>query len=354
MSASSESISRNLSKGLLEHYRPESKVLKKVDLIIQGNQKFLLTTHINSDADGVGSQIGLYHLLRSLKKECWILNNEPPPAIFSQTGGYSIIDHIQNHEMAVAELKEKIKGHFVFILDNSEIKRIGRVAELMEQAKCSWASIDHHLQPRNKFYCNDNSYAATCEFIWDLYHFYKIKIPKEAAIALYIGISADSGNFRYEKTSMRTHLAGGDLIGYGIPTDKIYRLLYEDQPVDRLHLIKRVLDSLVVNKELKYVLGEVRPKMTRRLELGSSSKDGLINLLISVRGVRVAALMSQTNKGHLKCSLRSIENINVVEIASLFGGGGHRNAAGFMIEEPYRKARKKVAQTIHNYLTNYQ
>ena len=173
-------------------------------------------------------------------------------------------------------------------------------------------------------------------------------------MALYIGLSADSGNFRYDKTSMRTHLAGGDLIGYGIPTDRIYRLLYEDQPVDRLHFIRRVLGSLVVNKELKYVLGEVRPKMTKGLELGGSFKEGLVNLFMAVRGIRLAALMSQTEKGYLKCSLRSIEDINVVEIASLFGGGGHRNAAGFMIEEPYRKAKKKVAQAIHDHLTNHE
>ena len=354
MLADSENISRNLSKDILDSYRPKSKVISKVASIIQANQKFLLTTHISSDADGVGSQIGLYHLLRSLKKECLVLNNEPPPAIFSQMGGHSIIDHIQNHETDIAELRAKIKGHFVFILDNSELNRTGKIADLIEQAGCSWASIDHHLQPDNKFYCNDNSYAATCEFIWDLYHFYKVKIPREAAIALYIGLSADSGNFRYEKTSMRTHLAGGELIGYGIPTDKIYRLLYENQPVDRLHLIKRVLGSLVVNKRLKYALGEVRPKMIRGLELGESPKDGLVNFLISVQGIRLAALMSQTKQGYLKCSLRSIENINTVEIASLFGGGGHRNAAGFMIEEPYRKARKKVIQAIHNYLTNDQ
>ena len=354
MSSISENINKNLSKSLLVHYRPQSKVIKKIDSFIQSNQKFLLTTHIDSDSDGVGSQIGLYYLLKSLKKKCWILNNEPPPAIFSEIGGHALVDCIQNYKTDISRLEEKTKGYFVFILDSSDFKRGADVAKLIERAGCSWASIDHHLLPPNKRFCNDDSYAATCEFIWDLYHYYKIKISKEAAFALYAGLSADSGNFRYEKTTMRTHLAGGELISYGIPIDKIYRLLYENQPVDRLFFLKRVLDSVIVNKKLKYAIGEVLPKTQKGLDLGESPKMGLVNILISVKGVRIAALMSKTNEGHLKCSMRSIEDINVAQIASLFGGGGHKNAAGLKIEESYKNARKKVIQAIHNYLQNYQ
>ena len=354
MSSVSKNINKDLSKNLLAHYKPQSKIIKKVDSLIQSNQKFLLTTHIDSDPDGVGSQIGLYYLLKKLKKKCWILNNEPPPAIFSEIGGYTLIDHIQNYEVDVSRLEEKVKDHFVFILDSSEFKRSAKVAELIERVGCSWASIDHHLLAPNKRFCNDDSYAATCEFVWDLYHYYKIQIQREAAFALYAGLSADSGNFRYEKTTMRTHLAGGELISHGIPTDKIYRLLYENQPVDRLYFLKKVLESVIINKKLKYAVAEVLPKTKKGLDLGPSPKEGLVNLLISVQGVQIAVLMSQTDEGYLKCSMRSIEGANVAQIASLFGGGGHRNAAGLKIEEPYKKARKKVIYAVHNYLKNYQ
>ena len=243
-----------------------------------------------------------------------------------------------------------MKGHFVLIVDSSEIERSGQVAAAFREAGCDFATIDHHILKAKKNYCIDAGYAATCEIIWDLYHYFKIPIPRLAAVALYMGLVSDSGNFRFNKTSFRTHLAGAELIGYGIDTDRIYRTLYEDFPIDRLRLLKKVFKSLDINSELGYVVGEVLPSMKKDLELGDSGNEGIINQFLAVKGIHIAALLSKTDENHLKSSLRSVGDIDVAKIAKQFGGGGHPNAAGLKIEENYRTAKKKLLQSIQKAL----
>ena len=345
-------LSKNFSRDLLSNYQSKSKIIKKIATYIDRCQYFLLTTHIRSDADGVGSQIGLYYLLKKLKKKCWVLNNEPPGEKFISHLDHKVVDDINsyNDQESWLRMLSKMKPYFVFILDSSEIERSGRVGEAFSQSKCSYATIDHHVLKPKKNYCIDSSYAATCEIIWDLYRYFKIPIPTPAALSLYIGLIADSGNFRFNKTSFRTHLAGADLISTGIDTDGVYRLLYEDFPIDRLFLLKRIFKTVKINSKLGYVIGEILPKTKRGLELGDSSTEGIVNQLLAAKGVYIAALASKTDEGHLKCSLRSIGDTNVAKIAQEFGGGGHNNASGLKISERYTSAKKKLISSIEKNL----
>ena len=327
-------------------------MLKKVASYINKHQNFLITTHVKSDPDGIGSQIGLYYLLKKLKKKCWVLNNEAPGKKLVKHLDHEIIDNISYYnEENWSELIHKMKKYFVFIVDSSEVQRSAQVGKAFIQAKCDFATIDHHILKPKQNYCVDPSYAATCEIIWDIYHHFNVRIPKPAALSLYTGLVADSGNFRFNKTSFRTHLAGADLISYGIDTDYIYRLLYESFPVDRLHLLKKIFKTLKVNTKLGYVIGEVFPKMKKNLTLGDSSTEGIVNQLLAVEGIRIAALLSKTDEGHLKCSLRSIGNTNVAQIAQEFDGGGHHNASGLKIQEHYKIAKKKLVRSIEKSLS---
>ena len=83
-------ISRQLSKELLPKYKADSPVLKKVAQYIKKNKNFVLTTHIGADADGIGSQLGLYYLLKALKKSCIIINNEKGQLILPLFYSYSL------------------------------------------------------------------------------------------------------------------------------------------------------------------------------------------------------------------------------------------------------------------------
>jgi bifunctional oligoribonuclease and PAP phosphatase NrnA len=337
------SISAATAKSVLKGYKPSAKVLPKIARLINANKKFLLTTHIGADADGLGSQIGLYYLLKGLRKDVKILNNEHVPGYLSAIMPGRLVGFIGEDKGGLTEVQAEklLKDRFVFILDSSEPHRSDKVGELFLRLKRPWATIDHHVLPGKKEFCVDPTYAATAELIWDLYKFLKTPIPKAAATPLYTGLVADSGNFRYPKTSLRTHLAAGELIGYGIHSDFIFRAIYESHPLDRLKLQGRLLPKVEILPNKVVVLPVARVDR-EGLDLGDSGTEGIVNQLLAHKGVKAAAVLSESEEGELKGSLRSIGDVDVATLAKKFGGGGHKNAAGLKIRKPFADALKLV------------
>jgi phosphoesterase RecJ-like protein len=335
-------ISAATAKALLKTYKPQSKVLPKIAALIKANKKFLLTTHVGADADGLGSQVGFYYLLKALKKDVKILNNEKIPAYLSDLIPASVVGHLGgDHGLAELAAEKLMKDRFVFILDSSEPHRSDRVGEMFLRLNRPWATIDHHVLPGKKEFCVDPTYAATAELIWDLYRYLKIPVPKAAATPLYTGLVADSGNFRYPKTSLRTHLAAGELIGYGVHSDYIFRAIYESHPLDRLKLNARLMPKVQILANKVVVLPVLRADRDG-LDLGDSGTEGIVNHLLAHKGVKAAAVLSESEEGELKGSLRSIGVVDVATLAKKFGGGGHKNAAGLKIREPFAEAAKLV------------
>jgi phosphoesterase RecJ-like protein len=338
---STRSLSAQLTKRLLSSYKPSSKVLPKIAQLIQANQKFLLTTHVGADADGLGSEVGLYYLLKALKRDVIILNNEKVPEYLQPLIPEKLVHYIGRHDLPAEKAEQMMHDRFVFILDSSEPQRSEQVGEMFLRLKRPWASIDHHVLPGKKEYCVDPSYAATAELVWDLYQYLKKPVSKQAALALYTGLVADSGNFRYPKTSLRSHLMGGHLLSFGIHSDFVYRAIYESNPIDRLKLSARIYPKVeLLPNQVAYVA--VLQKDREGLELGDSGTEGLVNHLLAHRGLRAAALFSETEHGELKGSLRSIGEVDVAALAKKFGGGGHKNAAGLKMKKPFAEALKLV------------
>ncbi|MBX3723867.1 MAG: bifunctional oligoribonuclease/PAP phosphatase NrnA [Turneriella sp.] len=336
-----QNISAATAKSLLKSYRPTAKVLPKIAGLIKANKKFLLTTHIGADADGLGSQIGLYQLLKALKKDVKILNNERVPGYLKDLMPANLVNFIGDEGLSEAQAEKLMRDRFVFILDSSEPHRSDKVGEMFLRLNRPWATIDHHVLPGKKEFCVDPTYAATAELVWDLYKFMKKPIPKAAATPLYTGLVADSGNFRYPKTSLRTHLAAGELIGYGVHSDFIFRAIYESHPLDRLKLNARLMPKVQILAN-KVVVLPVERSAREGLDLGDSGTEGIVNHLLAHKGVKAAAVLSESEEGELKGSLRSIGAVDVASLAKQFGGGGHKNAAGLKIRKPFAEALKLI------------
>ena len=338
-------------KTLLQKYKPESAILPKIKNFLQKNKRFILTTHIGADPDGLASELGLYYLLKKLKKEVVILNCEKTPELLAFIDNENKVQFIKDAHKDYNRWKDKLADYCLIVLDCSELKRLDMISSLIHDLNLNWISIDHHLTAPQKNLFIDTNYPATTEIIWDLFHYMKIPFDKNIAHTLYAGLIADSGNFRYNKTSFRTHLAGGELLSYDIDSDMMYKRIFETHPPDRLVLLKRLFKKLILNKTLGYAAAEYRKNAGKNLDLGDSPTEGIVNILLSVRNIKIAALMTEAPDGSLKCSLRSAGDINVASIAETFNGGGHKNAAGCRLEMPYKKARKLIINRIEEYLS---
>ncbi|MDH4263856.1 MAG: bifunctional oligoribonuclease/PAP phosphatase NrnA [Spirochaetia bacterium] len=339
-------LKSNKSKDHLAGFKFNKKFLDSIIKLIKRHDKIILTTHIGSDPDGLGSEFGMYHLLRKLQKQVYIINAEKVPENYDFMIPPNLVKNTEQHLDEISSMK--LEGYLLLVMDNSEMSRVGKILEICEGLKCSVATIDHHIVAKGKNKFVDASYSATSEIVWELYHYLGIPISHAVAVGLYGGIIADTGNFRYSKTTMRTHIAGGNLLGYGINSDEIYRNIYESSPPDRLILFKRILDKAIINTEKKYIAAIVKKSMFKKLKLGDTPTEGIVNQILAVKGILISALMTETPNGDLKCSLRSIDDVNVAALAGKFGGGGHRNAAGLFIKGPFKDAVKKVIAEIEN------
>ena len=343
-------ISKKVAKQVLKNYKSDSKVIAQIVKVIKANEKFVLTTHIGADADGLGSQVGLFYLLKKLKKKVVIINNEAPPEYLSFIFSENLVLNI--NDLDDSDMKKHFTDAHTLILDSSELKRSDKVGQVITRLKVNWSTIDHHILPPKKNFFVDPDYPATCEIIWDVYKAMGETISPKAAIALYTGLIADTGNFRFPKTSFRTHLAGADLLSLNINSEDVYRAIYEFFPFDRLVLLKRMLNEAEFNRQLGYVITEIRNDMISDLNLGDSKSEGIVNMLLAVKEMKISAVLIETSDGFLKGSLRSVGDIDVAKIAKKFDGGGHKNAAGLKISEVFSQAKLKIAQEIQQYLSS--
>lgn len=329
-----QALSHKIASGLLKSYRPTSPVLQKIAGLIGKNSHFLLTTHVGADADGLGSQVGFFYLLKALKKDVKILNNEKVPEHLEALIPKTLVAHLGEEGLSLEKAEKLAKNRFVFILDSSEPQRSDKVGELFTRLQRPWASIDHHVLPAKKEYCVDASYAATAELVWDLYQYFKKPINPKVALVLYTGLVADSGNFRYPKTSLRSHLMGGHLVSLGVHSDYVYRTIYENNPPDRIKLLSRLFPRVeFLPNGVVYL--PVFQKDREGLALGDSGTEGIVNQLLAHKGIKAAAVLIESEEGEFKASLRSIGAVDVASLAKKFGGGGHKNAAGLKIKKPF-------------------
>lgn len=347
-----------LSK-ILNVYVPYSDIISVIAQFIKKNKKFFISTHVDSDADGIGAEIGLFYLLVMLEKETVIYNHEDISdylqfMIPEEFKNYFYFGNPSSKEKDFKLFENQQKEEAVFLLlDNSEIKRSKYLGEFIESNQIKWFSIDHHDLPPSENIMVDPEYASTCEIIWDLYMYFELPIPEKAAYALYTGMVSDTGNFRYPKTGFRTHMAAGHLLQYNFDPNEVYRQLFEKFSSLRLKLISYLAGNAIIDPEIGYIITELTYDTKKNLSIPPDLTEGLVNFFLGFRDIRISILISETEEGELKASIRSIKEINVAQFAKKFNGGGHKNAAGLKISKPFNKAKEILIKEFIQFTNQY-
>ena len=275
--------------------------------------------HIRPDGDCVGSCIGLYGYLKHHYSQIDVdLYLEPIPEEFRFL---KYTDEIKNDA-------GNEKEYDLFIaLDASDEERLGVFLPHFKNAKKTLC-IDHHIS--NHSYADDNivfpNASSTCEVLYTIID--EEKIDYDIACALYLGIIHDSGVFKYSNTSELTMKIAGRLMSKGIPfTEIIDRTFYEKTYIQNQILGRALLES-VMFYDGKCVFSVVRKKEFEFYNINASDLDGIVEQLRLTKGVECAIFLYETGELEYKVSLRSKNVLNVSEIATYFGGGGHVRAAG--------------------------
>jgi phosphoesterase RecJ-like protein len=302
----------------------------------QGN-RFLLTSHVNPDGDAIGSELGLARLLRKMGKGAVVWNRDETPTIYRPLPGS---DRVHNGEEPPAGFPDVFDAFIV--LECPSPDRTGLEQHL---GALPIINIDHHLGNQHYGVINwvDTAAPAVGEMVYRLSQGLKMSLDPETAACLYLTLVTDTGGFRFSNATAAAFESAASLVRDGARPEQVSQWLYESQPLPVMRLVGEMLQTLQVHDEGRVATTLLTPEMFARVGAAPGDSEGLIDYPRSIAGVDAVALIRQREDGSHKVSLRSRGDIDVEKIARHHGGGGHRNAAGFVLEGAGEEVRQQVA-----------
>jgi phosphoesterase RecJ-like protein len=315
---------------------------------LKPGQRVCLTTHVNPDGDGLGSEVGLIHLLRAQGIEAVITNPTPTPPRFGFL--FQDLPGVDRTPEAVKELR---RADLIVVLDISDLTRLGMLIEAVRDRGVPVACVDHHVSagvlPPGPRYVDPGA-AATGELIFELAKANGWPVTRQVARALYVAILTDTGGFRFSNTRPNTLRVAADLLETGVDPEQIYLEVYARAPEGRPRLLAEALQTLVVEPEYGLAWVTVPPGSIERHGVSSDDLDGVVEFPRSIEGVRMALLFREIAQGRVKVSLRSIGDVDVAAFAKTYGGGGHTKAAGLSLTGSLAEVQATVLRAARAYL----
>ena len=337
-----------MEHALLDVPDSRSFTLRRVGQRLLGARRVVLTTHVNADGDGCGSEAAAAAWLEERGVEATIVN----PTEFPQT--FRFLLHRQDlvAELGSPEADAALEAADLFlVLDTAEPQRVGDLAPHLPPDRT--VVVDHHPAGREVVgdtAVQDPSAAATGEMVFDLIRVSGDEVPPSAALGAYVALVSDTGSFRYSNTTPRAHAVAADLLGRGIDPEVVYRRLFATAPMRRLELLREALSTLHLDEEVGLAWMMVTRETADRLRAEGEDFDGLIEHARSIEGTEVALLFRETAPGEVKVSFRSNGAADVNRLARLFGGGGHVKAAGALVDGHAEKVAAPVIAAVRDAL----
>jgi bifunctional oligoribonuclease and PAP phosphatase NrnA len=312
-------------------------MLSQVVQLIEQKQRFMITSHIRPDGDGLGSGLALYWMLRGLGKSAdVILRDRVPP-------GYMVLP---GSDMIMIQDDVSESYDAAFIIECSDVERPG-LPGLKDQFV---VNIDHHSTtiPFGDIDWIDPTAAAVGEMIYNLSKALGAEVTKEIAECIYTALMTDTGSFHFSNTTERTLKIASELVRRGVEPARISQALFYSYPFSKIKLMGIVLSGIQRDESGRVAWVTMDRETMYEADACEEDADGIVNHALSVGEVEAVAFFKQLEPNVYRVSLRSKGNNNVARVAETFGGGGHRNAAGCRIEGRFEDVRRRVIEGLQN------
>lgn len=295
---------------------------------IKKSNNIVLLCHNNPDGDAVGSTLAMYHILRKLGKEVDIVI-ENVPSKFNFIEGYENIQITSYKKYDVA-----------IILDTASIERINNPNNIIDNIPKKLV-IDHHGSNIHYGHVNFvDSKPACCEVVYNLAVTLDIEIDEKIATALCSGLLTDTGGLSHPDVKSSTYEVAAYLSKI-IDVPSIHKKVLGTITKGQFELNKIGIQNLEFYKEGKITFTYITEEDLINLNLEKSDADIIANLGRNIEGVEVAIYIRKYKEEN-RVSLRSNNNIDVNEIAKIFGCGGHKNAAGISSTMEFNELKEKL------------
>lgn len=307
--------------------------IQNIKKLLSEPKKIAIISHRNPDGDAVGSSLAMYHYLIQLNHTVTvIMPNDLPDFLTWMPAASSLLIY----ENSTKKIGSKIaENDLIFTLDFNALHRTGdKMETFLKTLSIPMIMIDHHQQPENYplYTFSDVSYGSTAEMVYDFICNLDDKqlINKEIATCLYTGIVTDSGSFRYPLTTPKTHRIVAELVEKGINHSEIHNQLFDNGSLNRLKILGKALQNLVVLPEYKTSYITLTQTELDEFNQQKGDTEGIVNYGLMLKNIDFSVIFIENKyENYIKISFRSQGSFDVNQFArNYFDGGGHINAAG--------------------------
>lgn len=304
-------------------------MLEQVLKEIEQRNRFVLTSHARPDGDAIGSVLACGAILKQMGKSAEIVLHDGVPLIYQPLPFAEEVKHAS-----------KVNGHHeaAIVLECDSVQRT-RLEGLEQQFLIN---IDHHTSGKPFGHVNwiEPSACATAEMIYWLAQHAGVKITPEIATCLYTAVLTDTGSFCFRGTTERTFALAQNLVHAGADPARIAQGVYFSNSTAKMRLLGTALCSL--HRDNNLVSIHVTREQMDQLGAREEDCEGLVNYPLAIGGVEVAIFFREQAPEKWRVSLRSKGAVDVAEVASHFGGGGHPSASGFSIDGTLPQVNERV------------
>ena len=304
--------------------------LNEASDILLSQDNILILTHKSPDGDTIGSGYALCMGLRQLGKKANVVCSDE----FSKKYDY-IIENTPAQDFDVK---------FIVSTDIADTQLLGD--KLSVYADKINLCIDHHGSNTDfaeKSYVEPTA-AATAQIIKKLLELMNVNIDKNIANAIFTGICTDTGCFRFTNVTSETHRFAADMIDCGADSSTICRIMFDTKSRARIEVERMVLDTMEFFADGQGAFVCITQKMLEDTGADDGDTEGIAAMPRQIEGVKVGITMREKENGIYKFSVRTSDDIDASSICANFGGGGHRAAAGCVIDGGYENAKNKMIQ----------
>ncbi len=306
-------------------------------------KKFILTTHVNPDPDGIGAVIAMEELLLALGKEVLIAVNDPIPE------SYQFLSFRSPTLVGKKILEEHAQGaDLMIVLDTGDVGRIGKAARLLPKMDGRVAVIDHHLLGGivGEVVLVDRRYSCASEMVYELLRKMGFPWTARAVDALYAGIQFDTNGFRYINDRAEPLRVAGHLVALGAASGPIQEALFGAVSEGHVEALTVALGKARREFDGQWMWSWITAEELARFDGTPEDAGDISSFFVSVGKVRVATFLRELPDGRFKASFRSKRDFPIGDICRKFGGGGHANAGGATLPGPAEHAASLLREEV--------
>jgi bifunctional oligoribonuclease and PAP phosphatase NrnA len=320
-------------------------MVKKLLAFIKKHDNFLVSGHVRSDGDALGSQLAFHFLLKKLGKKSQVVCDH---------GALPDYRFLPGSDAVGAGPEDLKKGYSaVFTFDSGSWERLERISAALPRKDLTVVNVDHHASNERFGDINwvDPTFSACGEMVWELVKAAGVTPDRNIATCVYTTIVTDTGRFSFSNTTTETHLNAAELLQFGVKPGEIHSALFRQKTKEQLAFLAEVLGRIRMTDDGKVGWIVISKALVEKTGFTPGDTQEYIDAVKSIKGVRVAILLKETDEpGKVKVSWRTDAGVDGIKLASKYGGGGHPRASGATFRGTIDEAERVIVDETVAYL----